>query len=362
MPKTLQEGLSLKPAYKEYIAQVIALSAKFDELGSLTPVQLRQSSQSERPNGRRVMVNAAIEQLQRQYSDLTRFTSLADGRYLQELAKQHGKEKDEAEKNCPKAPVMVGLDQDWLAVQRAYEQKCCKIITPIDDKFISAKNTFYTARFEKALSNWKQYLDGLADHSSNDPFLSRQAYLYSVTSSFLDFVVHYAIAIGDAYQQNPYCHDNLSEEEMNELIELAEISLNCRHPKIKVSLGPLLSASMEDCDKIQFELNAGANIKIAESIKEGKVTVFVGAKADTKFAKNILKAGVSAGMLFSFENGRISDFGILADASIGSPIKISSVTEIVPEIKGEATLTINSGLTAGVKAPIIGSLGKINFN
>jgi len=250
VPKTLQEGLILKPAFEAYMTQLMSLSVKFNELGQLTSAQLRQSSQSERPNGRRVMVNAAIEQLKRQYSDLTRFTSLADCRYLQELDKQYGKEKYEAEQNCPKAPVMVGLDQDWLAVQRAYEQKCCKIITPIDDKYISEKNTFYTARFEKALSSWKQYLDGLADLSSNDPSLSRQAYLYTVTSSFLDFIVLYAEAVGVHYQPNSYCHNNLDEEEMNKLIELAEISLNCLNSKIKVSLRPLLSVSMEDCDKI----------------------------------------------------------------------------------------------------------------
>jgi hypothetical protein len=67
-------------------------------------------------------------------------------------------------------------------------------------------------------------------------------------------------------------------------------------------------------------------------------------------------------VVFGFEHGAISDFGVLADASVGAPIKLGSVTEIVPEIKAEASLTINSGFTAGVKAPIIGSLGKIKFN
>jgi hypothetical protein len=249
-------------------------------------------------------------------------------------------------------------DHSWLAQKQAYEQQCCDKLTPAINKYIAEKNQIYMIGFERATSNWKQYIDGLASIYSKDPSVYKQQDLNKAISNFLSEIGTFVDGILQSPEADLYCHDKLTPEEIKEIMALADATLKCRHPKIKVNF-VILSGSMENCDKIGLELGVGAlALKLDQYLSTGKFVAFVGTKGKLdKFAKTFINVGWEAGAIVAFDKTGITDLGVKGAAAVGLTGKIGDdkakkTIEFAPEVKIESTVTINSGFEGVIKTPL----------
>jgi tetratricopeptide (TPR) repeat protein len=360
-PQSLKGEIGLRPVFSRYLTSLQAESMRFMQNSTFSPAEAAEEAKRESSpakHNRWVEVRDAADHLQKSYSDKLTLTNEEDTKEMIDLFNQQFRERVIAEASCPKAPVIVGIDQDWEKVQMAYDEKCCGIVRPIVDRFINSKNNFYKNKFNKVASNWKQYIDGLAMIYSKDPTTARQKQLNGAVAGFLNVVMIHGGQLAGNYEPLPYCHEKMSKEEADMHIALAEASLKCRQPKIKANFG-ILSGSMENCDKIGLELDLGVNIKYEQYVSTGQASLFLGAKGKIdKFTKGFIKAGWTAGAVIGFDKTGFTDFGVKGDVGAGVTFKkgnseAKKTLEFAPEAKLEGMVTIRSGFSGKFSVPML---------
>ena len=355
-PKDRKQHRLVKEAFEGYLEFLIGEHQRFlsaSSEGSAGDYYTHNSSKRE--------VHEAAAHLKYIYDyEKRRVLSKNDLKSLNILYESYSKTTQAIEKQFPGPPSMMtgGTDHSWVAIQKAYEQQCCDKLTPNINSYITQKNQIYDANFKRAVSNWKQYIDGLASIYSKDPSIYKQQDLNKEISNFLSEIIVYIEGILKSPDADSYCHDKLTPQEVEEMMALAEATLKCRQPKVKMNFG-ILSGSMENCDKIGLELDLGSlNLKLEQFVSTGKSLVFIGTKAKIdKFTKGFFKVGWEAGAVIAFDKTGITDLGVKGGAAVGTSFKTGNdpkkTIEFNPEIKVEGMVTIHSSFEGKIKVPFL---------
>jgi tetratricopeptide (TPR) repeat protein len=346
VPRSNAELLATGPAFSTYIQNMSKLAAKL--MTPLTPQQVKYDAESFLNNKRSSEVDHAVDALAVEYGFLLNPAYFIDVNYMVEMTNTYAQaRKAESDKgnNCPTAVI---------------------------DQFVGKRNEYYKTLLDKGVPLWKQYLHALAAEYGKQPTYGRQFHLNVMLANYVLFVSMYSQFVS-YHDENgiPSMGDipctPRTQQEIDAALAWENFLLKCRHPEIQVKIGKFMSATMEDCKDLSFQLAipVGAispTVRISKTVGTGKSTVFLGATASSPFAMGIAEAGVGAGAIVSFEgSGTPSDLGIQVEASAGVSLPGGSNTSMSAGVKAEATYTINSGFNAGWKATGIGDINSLSL-
>lgn len=257
------------------------------------------------------LVNELIRDLGNQYIPLLQILSEDDVSYLIQLEYDYAKK--DRERKCPEPPFSPG---NTAAVFEAYEKQCCDLKTPLIDKFMSDYNSYVSSRIKKAVSNYKQYINGLINAVQLDPSMANKRMVYATVGNYFAFLGN-AMGSYKVLDEHQSCKSKLTAQEAQDIIESARaIEFQC--PSwLKVNASLLVAKLKADCNgfNIEADIYKMIHVGVEKKFKTGTSTLYVGGGIEGKF-RNMAKGSIKQQFYITFDhNNEFSDLGMRGNAT-----------------------------------------------
>lgn len=244
--------------------------------------------------------------------------------------------------------------------------KECAIKRPIADKYMKDFNSFVKGRGTRAMTVWKQYIDGAINILMLDPSPGNKRTAYGLVSNYFLMLELIASTVKFEYPVECSAIPLSKEEEAALLMSNRAINFNC--PSwLNFEFDLQVAKVKGDCDKFGIEAGKGFIGAFERNFKAGTSTISAGVGASQNFVAG--KATLKQMVYVTFDNdNQFSDMGLkgTAEVSVGTdPVKVTEeigkVTGKIAGVEGGYTWGVNSGFQTSVKGKgIISDFVKIS--
>jgi hypothetical protein len=231
-----------------------------------------------------------------------------------------------------------------------WKTKCCAIMKPIADMYMSENNTFVKSRALRAMTDWKEFINGVINIYQLDPTPAHKRFISGLIANYFSMLGQVAGSVRFEYPDE--CRNLLYNEKQADsaLKSSREINMNC--PSwLNIELDLQVARLKADCEKFTLEGGKGIIGEYEKNFKTGTSTLAAGVGVRQNIA-GVIEGELKQLVYITFDNNNsFVDFGFKGNAELslgGNPIKIAEgIAEVggkVAGAEGGYTLGINSGI------------------
>lgn len=261
--------------------------------------------------------------------------------------------------------MITEFGKEYYNQQSDDPAKECARKRPIADKYLKEFNSFVKEHGTRAMTVWKQYIDGAINILMLDPSPGNKRTAYGLVGNYFTMLSLIAGAVKFEYPNE--CNTRpLTKEEEAMLMSNRVINFNC--PSwLNFEFDLQVAKIKGDCDKFGIEAGKGFIGAFERNFKAGTSTISAGVGASQNFVAG--KASLKQMVYITFDNdNQFTDMGLkgTAEVSVGTdPVKVTEeigkVTGKIAGVEGGYTWGVNSGLQTSVKGKgIISDFVKIS--
>lgn len=279
------------------------------------------------------LASALLSEHGAEYAPLLGLIRDEDVAPLQQIGKNYQNKLGNA--ICPQPPPdPEGGDQ----LIKAYAKKCCDLHKPIVDAYMAEHNAFIGYRLNRALANWKSYVNGWVDIVQLAPTNADKKAVYKVVADYFGFVIGCIQAVAEEPPPGE-CMIEMTTEEADAIISAKhDIALNCPEwLRLRYDIG--LFTLKADCSKFSVEGGEGLLAGYEKSFKTGVCTLSAGIGEKANF-QNAVNATLKQMIYISFDNNnQLTDLGLRGSSQVGTGIG---------GLEGDYSIGLHSGFSAAV--------------
>ncbi len=246
-------------------------------------------------------------------------------------------------------------DQNTYNDYEVWKTKCCAIRRPIAEGYMSQNNTFVKGRALRAMTDWKEFINGVINIYQLDPTPANKRFISGLIANYFTMLGQVANSVRFEYPEE--CRNLKYNEKQADsaLMSEREINMYCP-PWLNIELDLLAVQLKADCEKFEVEAGKGIVAEFEKNFKTGTSTIAAGAGIKQNFI-GVAEGELKQMLYITFDNdNKFVDFGLKGKAEIkigGNPIHIvegiAEVGGIVAGAEGGYTLGINSGFNTSVE-------------
>lgn len=231
-----------------------------------------------------------------------------------------------------------------------WKTKCCAIKKPIAEGYISQNNTFVKSRALRAMTDWKDFINGVINIYQLDPTPPNKRFICGLISNYFSLLQQVAGSVRFEYPEE--CRNLMYNDKQADSVLMSERNINMNCPSwLNIELDLQVARLKADCEKFTIEGGKGIIAEYEKNFKTGTSTLAAGVGAKQNIA-GVIEGELKQLVYITFDNNNgFVDFGLKGNAELslgGNPIAIAEgIAEVggkVAGIEGGYTLGINSGV------------------
>ncbi len=230
-----------------------------------------------------------------------------------------------------------------------WKTKCCAIKKPIAEMYMSQNNTFVKGRALMAMTDWKEFINGVINIYQLDPTPANKRFISGLIANYFTLLAQVAGAVRFEYPiecRNLKYNDKQAD---SALMSERDINMNCP-AWLNIELDLQVARLKADCEKFTIEGGKGIIAEYEKNFKTGTSTLAAGVGGRQNIA-GVIEGELKQLVYISFDNdNRFVDFGLKGNAELslgGNPIEVvKGIAEVGGKVAGSEggyTLGINSG-------------------